>query len=148
MHMIWSDDLNTGIAEIDAENQKIVHYLNALSDARESGDSAVLGTTLDNLLDYAVNHFLFEEHLMAEANYKYRASHEAIHEMFAKKLADLRGRHSAGEDVHQALISMLRDWVNIHIRQEDQKYADAVGQTIEKEGGQSWISGVVKKLFG
>lgn len=148
MHMIWTDDLNTGIAEIDAENHKIVNYINALSDARESGDSAVLGATLDKLLDYAVNHFLFEEHLMAEANYKYRASHEAIHEMFAKKLADLRGRHGAGEDVHDHLVTMLRDWVNVHIRQEDQKYAEAVSQTIEEEGGESWISGVMKKLFG
>jgi len=146
--MIWTEDLNTGIAEIDAENRKIVNYINALSDAREAGDNAVLGNTLDNLLDYAVNHFLFEEHLMAEANYKYRASHEAIHEMFAKKLADLRGRHGNGEDVHDHLVTMLRDWVNVHIRQEDQKYAEAVNQTIEQEGGQSWISGVMKKLFG
>ena len=146
--MIWTDDLNTGIPEIDRENRKIVNYINTLADAREAGDSSAIGTTLDNLLDYAVNHFLFEEHLMAEADYKYRASHEAIHEMFAKKLADMRGRHAAGEDVHETLVAMLRDWVNVHIRHEDQKYAATVSQTIEEEGGQSWISGVMKKLFG
>jgi len=148
MHMIWTDDLNTGIPEIDAENRKIVTYINTLSDAKAAGDPAALATTIDNLLDYAVNHFLFEEHLMAQANYQYRASHEAFHELFAKKLADLRGRCNAGEDVTDDLVSMLSNWVNVHIRQEDQKYAEDVRNTIEEEGGRSWVAGVMKKLFG
>jgi hemerythrin len=148
MHMIWTDDLNTGIPEIDRENQKIVSYINTLSDAKAAGDRSQLGTTLDNLLDYAVNHFLFEEHMLEEAGYEFRASHEAFHEMFAKKLAALRGRFGEGEDVHDELVRMLSDWVNVHIRQEDQKYATVVQQTIEEEGGRSWVAGVMKKLFG
>lgn len=148
MHMIWTDDLNTGIPEIDAENQKIVKYINTLSDAKASGDTEVSGQILDNLLDYAVNHFLFEEHLMEQANYQFRASHEAFHEMFAKNLAKLRGRQGDGEAVTDDLIEMLSNWVNVHIRQEDQNYADEVRRTIEEEGGRSWVSGVMKKLFG
>lgn len=148
MHMIWTDDLNTGIPEIDAENQKIVKYINTLADAKASGDNEVQGTVLENLLDYVVNHFLFEEHLMEQANYQFRASHEAFHEMFAKNLAKFRGRYHDGEDVSDELIAMLSNWVNVHIRQEDQAYADEVRQTIEKEGGESWVSGVMKKLFG
>ncbi|MFO7594506.1 MAG: bacteriohemerythrin [Pseudomonadota bacterium] len=148
MHMIWTDDLNTGIPEIDAENQKIVKYINALSDDKASGNTETLGSTLENLLDYAVNHFLFEEHLMEQADYQFRASHEAFHEMFAKNLAKLRGRFNDGEDVTDDLITMLSDWVNVHIRQEDQNYAATVSQTIEEEGGRSWVSGVMKKLFG
>jgi hemerythrin len=146
--MIWTDDLNTGIPEIDTENQKIVKHINTLSDAKESGDKSALGNVLEDLLDHAVNHFLFEEHLMEEADYEFRASHEAIHEIFSKKLADFRGRYNEGEDVTDDLVSMLTNWVNVHIRQEDQKYADAVSQTIEEEGGESWVAGVMKKLFG
>lgn len=148
MHMIWTDDLNTGIPEIDAENQKIVTYINTLADAKASGDQDALPTTIDNLLDYVVNHFLFEEHMMEQANYQFRASHEAFHEMFAKKLADLRGRCNSGDDVTDDLIKLLSDWVNVHIRHEDQKYASDVVKTIEDEGGQSWVAGVMKKLFG
>lgn len=148
MHMIWTNDLNTGIPEIDAENQKIVTYINTLSDAKEAGDTSTVSTVIDNLLDYVVNHFLFEEHMMEQANYQFRASHEAFHELFAKKLADLRGRCHQGEDVSDALVAMLSNWVNVHIRQEDQKYAAEVLQTIEDEGGQSWVTGVMKKLFG
>lgn len=148
MHMIWTNDLNTGIAEIDTENQKIVTYINTLSDAKAAGDTSTVATVIDNLLDYVVNHFLFEEHMMEQANYKFRASHEAFHELFAKKLADLRGRCHQGENVSDPLVSLLSDWVNVHIRHEDQKYAESVQQTIEDEGGHSWVAGVMKKLFG
>jgi hemerythrin len=68
--------------------------------------------------------------------------------MFAKKLADLRGRCNQGENVSDVLVSFLSNWVNVHIRQEDQKYAGLVQQTIEDEGGRSWVAGVMKKLFG
>jgi hemerythrin len=146
--MIWTDDLNTGIPEIDAENKKIVTYINALSDAKAAGDPTAVAAVIDNLLDYVVNHFIFEEHLMEQANYEFRASHEAFHEMFAKKLADLRGRCNQGENVSDVLVSFLSNWVNVHIRQEDQKYAPLVQQTIEEEGGSSWVAGVMKKLFG
>lgn len=148
MHMIWTDDLNTGITEIDTENKKIVTYINTLSDAKASGDTTAPGKTIDSLLDYAVNHFLFEEHLMEQANYQFRASHEAFHELFAKKLAELRGRCNEGKDVTDELVAMLNNWVNVHIRQEDQKYAQDVLHTIEEEGGHSWVAGVMKKLFG
>lgn len=148
MHMIWSDDLNTGVPEIDAENKKIVDYINTLADAKASGDSGAVATVLDELLGYAVNHFLFEEHLMEQANYEFRASHEAFHELFAKKLADLRGRCKEGEEITDQLIAFLTDWVNVHIRHEDKKYASLVQQTIEEEGGSSWVAGVMKKLFG
>lgn len=148
MHMIWTSDLNTGIPEIDAENRKIVNYVNLLSDAEEVGDRDKQGDVLELLLDYVVNHFLFEEHLMEQADYEYRVAHEKVHELFAKKLADFRGRYKDGEDVSAELLAMLHHWVDDHIRVEDQRYAQSVQQTIEKEGGETWVAGVMKMLFG
>ncbi len=148
MQLNWTDELNTGIPEIDTQNRRIVEYANTLTAAKETGDSAQVGEVLEKLLDHAVNHFLFEEHLMEQAHYEFLAGHERIHELFAKKLADFRGRHAEGEDVADDLISMLTNWVNFHIRDEDQRYAASVNQVIEKEGGQSWVAGVMNKLFG
>ena len=148
MHMIWTSDLNTGIAEIDSENRKIVEYVNQLTDARQAGDRQKLGEILDLLLDYVVNHFLFEEHLMEQANYQFFSAHEKVHELFAKKLADLRGRYAKGEDVFADVIAMLSNWVDNHVRIEDQLYAESVQDTIEKEGGETWVAGVMKRLFG
>src|SRR5512143_3142220 len=99
MAITWTEDLNTGIPEIDSENRRLVDFINTLSAARQTGDRTQVGNVLDQLLDFVVNHFMFEEHLMEEANYEFRAAHEKIHEIFAKRLAAFRGRHANGEAV-------------------------------------------------
>lgn len=85
---------------------------------------------------------------MEQAEYEFRAAHERIHELFAKKLASFRGRHADGEDVADELTSMLETWVDVHIREEDHDYAEVVRRTIEQQGGKSWLTGVMTKLFG
>lgn len=146
--MSWTNELDTGIPEIDSENRKIVDYINMISDAQAAGDRNKLGEVLELLLDYVVNHFLFEEHMMEEANYEFRVAHEKVHEIFAKKLADFRGTFKDGGSPFDEVLAMLNRWVDDHIRVEDKRYADSVIETIEQKGGQTWISGVMKKIFG
>lgn len=148
MELKWDNELDTGIPEIDSHNRKIVDHLKTLKKAKECDNRAEVGVVLDKLLDYAVDHFLLEEHLMEQANYEFRAAHERIHELFAKKLASFRGRYADGEDVTDDLISMLETWVDVHIREEDHGYAEAVKRTIEQQGGKTWVSSVMNKLFG
>lgn len=148
MHRIWTSDLNTGIPEIDAENRKIVDYINILTAAKAAGDREKLGEVLDLLLDIVCNHFMFEEHMMEQANYQYRGAHEKVHELFAKHLADFRGRYKAGETPFNEVIQMLMHWVDEHIRNQDKMYAESVQKTIENEGGQTWVASVMKRLFG
>lgn len=148
MHKLWTSDLNTGIAEIDAENRKIVDYINILFAARESDDREQLGGVLELLLDYVCNHFIFEEHMMEQAEYEYRVAHEKVHELFAKRLADFRGRFKAGETPFDEVLAMLVHWVDDHIRNDDRMYAETVQATIEKEGGSTWVAGVMRRLFG
>ncbi len=148
MHKLWTSDLNTGIQEIDVENRKIVDYINTLTAAQSAGDREELGNVLELLLDYVCNHFLFEEHMMEQANYEYRVAHEKVHEIFAKKLADFRGRYRDGETPFDEVIAMLVKWVDDHIRNEDKRYAETVQEKIEEEGGQTWVSGVMRMLFG
>jgi hemerythrin len=148
MHKLWTSDLNTGIQEIDVGNRKIVDYINTLSTAKSAGDREELGKVLDLLLDYVCTHFLFEEHMMEQAGYEYRSAHEKVHEIFAKKLAEFRGRYMDGGAPFDEVIAMLVTWVDVHIRNEDKMYAETVQEKIEEEGGNTWVSGVMKRLFG
>ncbi|MDH5185324.1 MAG: bacteriohemerythrin [Gammaproteobacteria bacterium] len=148
MSKLWNSDLETGIPEIDAENKKIVEYINVLSKAKDEGNRTELVNVLDLLLDHVCNQFLFEEHMMKEAGYEYSKAHEKVHELFAKKLADFRGRIKNGETFFDDVISMLDHWVDGHIRNEDQMYAETLQVKITQEGGESWVQGVMKKLFG
>ncbi|HEY0635956.1 MAG TPA: bacteriohemerythrin [Gammaproteobacteria bacterium] len=148
MQMTWTDDLNTGIPEIDAQNRRLAEFINSLRTARESGDRALVGEVLDQLLDFVCNHFMFEEHLMEQAGYEFRAAHEKIHEIFAKRLAAFRGRFANGENICDELHTMLNNWMEIHIKQEDKAYAASLRKAIEEEGGHTWMAGVMKRMFG
>lgn len=148
MQKVWSSDLDTGVTEIDVGNKKIVDYINNLSAAKESGNRDVLVNVLDQLLDHVCNQFIFEEHMMEEAGYEYHKAHEKVHEVFAKKLAELRGRVQSEESPFDEVIKMLDNWLSGHVKHEDQMYAKTVQDKIEQEGGESWVSGVLKKLFG
>jgi hemerythrin len=148
MSLTWTDDLNTGIAEIDAQNRRLGEFINILDHARQTGDREQLGYVLEQLLDFAVNNFLFEEKLMEEAAYEFRSAHERVHEIFAKKLAEFRGHYANGIDVTEDLLTMLKNWVDNHIRHEDKRYAESVQQVIVSEGGETWVRGIMKRLFG
>jgi len=146
--MQWAEELDTGIAEIDAQNRRLGDFINTLNEARGTGDHGQTGGVLEQLLDFAVNNFLFEEKLMEEAGYEFRSAHERVHEIFVKKLADFRGRYAQGEDVTEELLAMLTGWVANHIKQEDKRYAATVQQVMAQEGGETWVKGIMKKLFG
>ena len=148
MSKVWSSEYETGIPEIDTQNKKLVDYINALDSAKESGDSDVVVKVIESLLDHVCNQFMFEEHMMEEAGYEYHKAHEKVHEIFAKKLAELRGRVQAGESPYDEIISMLSHWVDGHVKNEDKMYAESVQVKIQQEGGDSWVREVMKKLFG
>lgn len=148
MEKTWSSDMETGIAEIDAGNKKIVDYINSLNAAKAAGNRDELVKVLENLLDHVCNQFLFEEHMMEEAGYEYHKAHEKVHELFAKKLADFRGQVQAGGSPFDEVIAMLDHWVDGHIKNEDHMYAETVQTKIEQEGGESFVRSVLKKLFG
>jgi hemerythrin len=148
MHFEWTDDLNTGIPEIDLQNRRLGEYINTLDHAKLTANREQVAQVLEQLLDYAVSHFLFEEQLMESAGYEFRKSHERIHEIFAKRLAEFRGRFAKGEEVTDELLAMLKNWVEIHIKQEDRSYASPVQQAIAGEGGQTLVAGIMRKLFG
>lgn len=148
MQKVWSGELDTGIKEIDVGNKKIVDYINHLNDAKGSGDREVLVTVLEQLLDHVCNQFIFEEHMMEQAGYEYHKAHEKVHEVFAKKLADFRGRFQSGESPFDEVIQMLDNWLSGHVKNEDQMYAKTVQDKIQQEGGDSWVSSVLNKLFG
>ncbi len=147
MSFDWTEDLNTGIAEIDGQNRRLGDFINLLDEGMKTGDREKTSWVLEELLDFSVNNFLFEEKLMEEAGYEFRSAHERVHELFIKKLAELRGRYANGDDVAQELLSMLNSWVENHVKREDKDYVASIHQTIEDEGDETWVKGIMKKMF-
>ena len=150
--LIWQEGLNTGIDIIDSQHQRIVEMINHLHVAEKSGSRAAITEVIDEMVDYTLSHFAFEEELMEEAGYPFSAAHKRVHEVFTKRVSEYRLRFEAGEDIVDDLRSMLSRWLFNHIRNDDKAYADSVKRHLNhfvrehQQGG--WLSRTVKRLFG
>jgi hemerythrin len=146
-YFVWDESLNTGIPVIDSQHRRIVDYINQLQDAISTHDEGVVQEILDDLVEYTVSHFSFEEHLQEQAQYANFEAHKKTHEKFTARINDYQERFHAGEDIAETLLSDLRDWLIKHIKQDD---ADYVGVAKAKMDtfDQGWMSKTLSKVFG
>lgn len=151
-YLHWSSDLNTGIDVIDKQHQRIVDYLNELSDANEHGDVKATNHVIFELVDYTLTHFAFEEELQERANYPFLKAHKRVHEIFTKRVAEFQKRAEAGENVAPELLSMLKIWLVNHIKGDDADYAESVKAMLGVDGQEKvaggWVGMALKKFFG
>ena len=112
--LVWQDDLNIGIDVIDQQHRRIIEMLNHLHVAQASMQRAAVGEVIDEVVDYTMSHFAFEEELMEEAGYPFCAAHKRVHEVFIKRVSEYRMRFQAGEDISDELRTMLALAVQPH----------------------------------
>jgi len=120
----WNTDLDTGIDEIDRQHRRIIDYLNQIDDVH--GDRQKIGTLIEKAVDYTASHFVFEEMLLEKAGYSFTALHSKVHDIFIRRINELKDRFNAGEDVAEDLRSLLSRWLISHIRTEDRNYVETV----------------------
>ena len=152
-YLHWSSDLNTGIEVIDDQHKRIVDYLNQLNDANDKGDSQITNRVLNELVDYTLTHFAFEEELQEKAGYPFVRAHKRVHDIFTKRIAEFQKRAVAGENVAPELLSMLKIWLVNHIKGDDADYAESVRKMLGVEGMEDriaggWLGVALKKFFG
>jgi hemerythrin len=151
-YLHWSSDLDTGIEVIDKQHQRIADYLNELNAANSTGDMAVTNRILNELVDYTITHFSFEEELQEKAGYPFLRAHKRVHEIFAKRVAEFQKRAAAGENVAPEVLAMLKIWLVNHIKGDDADYAPSVKKMLGVEGTKDttggWLGSALKKFFG
>jgi hemerythrin len=124
---VWTEQLCIGIDVIDQQHRRIVEYINQLDEARSSGHSREeIGWLMNELVDYTISHFGFEESLQEEAKYPFINAHKKVHELFAKRVAEYQARFNNGEDVSKELNSLLVTWLFNHIKRDDADYVESV----------------------
>jgi len=124
--LVWMDELDTGIPEIDRQHRRIVDYINLLGELRHTPDRESLANVIGDLVDYTLSHFIFEEALFEDAGYSFSGPHKKVHQIFTRRVSDLQTRFELGEDVAEELHNMLSRWLFNHIRNEDHGYVDVV----------------------
>ena len=118
--LVWQAELDTGIDVIDQQHHRIVALINQLAEATTRDDQAAV---LEELVDYTLSHFAFEEELMEESGYTFGPAHKRVHEMFVRRVSEYRMRFDAGEDITGELKGMLARWLFNRNRGDDKSYA-------------------------
>ena len=131
----WKEEYEVGVAEIDEHHQKLIDIANRVYElmrnelALDKYDQIV--EILQELKEYTVYHFHFEEGLMQKAKYKKRFSHKILHQNF---LAQVEAVDLSAVDENQdaylvQIMDFIANWLIEHIVGEDKK----VGQSVRAQ---------------
>jgi len=123
MSFEWTDDLLTGVDDVDEQHKEIFVRIKALLDAlaRQKGKEEI-GGFLDFLEEYIAYHFAAEEREMTGRKYPGLPDHEKEHEDFKKKICALKREfNESGASVPLLLITVRSscEWLIGHIKRTD-----------------------------
>jgi len=122
--MEWSSALAVGHAEIDRQHQVLIDIANRLNGAMRSGAGrSACGAILDELLNYTVNHFAFEQKLMEQHQYADRDAHLAAHRKLIEDVRRFKREYDAGGAISVELMGFIRDWLVNHFLKVDRALA-------------------------
>ncbi len=147
MPIRWNHSLEIGIPVIDNQHKRIVAYVNKLEHAHAHQSREELGEVLDEVVDYTLSHFAFEESLMEESGYPFLGPHRRVHELFTRRVADYQQRFKLGEDVAEDLLHTLTAWLINHIQSDDKDYGDAVRAHAAHVASKARKGGFFSRLF-
>lgn len=122
--MGWDDSLSVGVAEVDQQHRTLIDLLNLLHSSSTSGKgNETVRKVFGDLAAYTVDHFGFEERILAQHGYPELPQHRDAHAKLTARVVQLReefdtGRGTLGAD----LFLFLRSWLNGHIRGSDRQY--------------------------
>ncbi|MCK5356322.1 MAG: hemerythrin family protein [Methyloprofundus sp.] len=125
----WNEKQHgTKVGFADDEHKILFDLLNKLYDLATGGaDRADIGSALDALIAYVVDHFAHEEKEMEAKGYGGLARHKEEHDALVGICADLQKKFHSGEaDVTEETGALVKGWLDSHIPAFDMPYADAL----------------------
>ncbi len=122
----WTPAFETGLKEIDDQHLRLVELVNQLSPQDGDQHEATFSDpVLDELVEYAAQHFRDEEQLMAQQGLapEFIAGHVDEHRMFVAELLALRKDARPDHRQPRGLQRFLTSWLAFHILGTDQVMA-------------------------
>jgi hemerythrin len=131
-YFTWSPAFSIGLKKIDQQHKSLVQAVNALHEALHAENGAEdLGWILNFLANYTAEHFQTEEALMDAFAFPDQEEHIRIHKELLGQVGAFIGRYQSGkEDISQELLDFLKQWLVVHIGQEDRR----LGAHVQRQG--------------
>jgi hemerythrin-like metal-binding protein len=129
MPIEWTQDLATGIEEIDAQHRELYAAIANLHDAMRYGELARAAVVLHFLDRYVRDHFSLEERWMASAKYPRFKEHAELHRAFVADFL-LRREQFDASGPRASLVVDLADWLGGWLRDHIRRVDVEMGQFI------------------
>ncbi|MDW7661284.1 MAG: hemerythrin family protein [Bacillota bacterium] len=125
----WDAQYELGISAIDEQHKELIKITGRLSDLLTNaieGDDIYdeMVTIIEDVTDYTVYHFQFEEELFNKFDYEYKDSHIAEHNKLIEEIRSLDLRAVDEDQVvyGKKILKFLITWVFKHITGSDFLY--------------------------
>jgi len=127
MSIQWTEDLSTGVDDIDMQHKELILRLNTLLGAciQQKGLEEI-GRYMEFLMEYVSYHFAAEEREMSTYGYPGLERHEQEHEQFKKEINALNKEirvNGARMTIVQTTLWASSEWLISHVKGTDREMA-------------------------
>ena len=124
----WDNSFSVLNTEIDDQHKEWIRIFNKMHEILTGDNTEAKYTAAEDsikaMLDYAREHFKFEEEYMRNIDYPELVQHHRKHKDFDTQVYELfRDIQNGGVVLNTEIISMVKGWLLNHILVEDKKYA-------------------------
>lgn len=124
----WRDSFSCNIKAIDDQHKKLFALGAKLNDLVSQQDDFdhydEIVDILNELKEYTIYHFGYEEELMEKYHYEEVERHKKEHKAFINKITELLNKNIDEDqrEVKMDMVIFIADWIEKHILHTDQKY--------------------------
>ena len=121
---VWTEAYSVGVEILDRQHQQLLDLCEQAARCLDTPDAEGLGSVLEQMREYAQQHFSTEEAMLEAYNYPDLAAQRREHSEYMMALADvLLGEADAAVDARR-VHRFLRQWWVDHILASDMGYKD------------------------
>jgi len=128
MPIRWRKQMSVGNLIIDLDHRYLLSLVNQVEYAlRHPEESDNLKMALDQLADYAAEHFAREEKLQLRIQFRGYMPHKMAHQALMERLTQITDDILSEKDPErlkerrEQIVPLLRDWLLDHVLKEDMK---------------------------
>ena len=125
MPLTWTQQLATGVRQIDLQHQELIDIINELEAASTAGNKlAAIEEVLPRLAAYVLFHFGTEEAMLSNLSQEHAKAHQQMHRLqhavFTERVHQLCAQPLAEVDL-DAFNLYLQSWLLAHILKTDRE---------------------------
>jgi len=125
----WNPDYSVNVAPLDDQHKMLFRLIDDLGESIRQGKSESLGTTVIELDNYTLYHFITEERLLESYGYPGLERHRKEHEKFAASVKEFKNKLAQDNStLSMDILNYLQNWLKNHILVTDKKYSSYLNE--------------------